>query len=177
MEDGNEVRHYGWIIGALAGVIALLQVLISGSAASSYVSETLALQRAFIVYRDGTGGPLIDPQIERLVPMFVVTYCSVGLTLLLLLGFSWYAGRIVASAKGRSSDGARAGRLAAWVSWLLWCTASLLAIVFFRADSTLSWLVASAFKLAFTPRSAPITGMYVTSPDGVFLTVQVGAFL
>src|SRR5262249_32602269 len=109
--------------------------------------------------------------------MFLVTYLTGGLALLAMLGFSWYAGHVVTLAGGRSEDGARAGRMAAWVSWLCWCGASLLAIVLLRMDGTLSWLAATAAKLTFTPASVTITGMYVTSPDGVFLTLQVGAFL
>jgi len=177
MEVGDRVRRYGLAIGLAAGVVTWLQALIAGSAASSHLAETLALQRALIAYRDGTGGPLIDPQIDRLVPMFIVTYVTAGIALLVTLGFSWYAGRVASLVSGRTEDGTRAGQVVAWASWLCWCGAALLAIALFRADGTLSWLAATAAKLTFTPESTPITGMYVTSPDGVFLALQLGAFL
>jgi hypothetical protein len=120
---------------------------------------------------------LIDPQIERLVPMFLITYLTAGVVLLAILGFRWYAGHVVALASGRPEEGTRAGRRCAGVGWLCWCGASLLAVVLLRADGTLSWLAATGAKLIFTPARAPITGMYVTTPDGAFLMLQVSAFL
>lgn len=170
-------RGYGLTVGLAAGAVSLLPALIAASAAASHLPDTLALQRALITLRDNLGGPWIDPAISRLVPMFIVSYAAAFFGLVATLGLCWYAGYVVGETTGNLDAAALAGRRVAWMGWLFWFVATLIAVLLLRLDGTFSWVVATAAKLQFTPSSQPIQGMSVAAPDAAFVLIQVAALL
>lgn len=176
MTDKGEAAQYARALGYAAGAAAVLQALVAASIAAAHQPDVLALQRGLLQYRDNSGGPWVDPQLTNLIPMVVAYYVTAAVSLAATLGFAWYAGRL-AVLLGGSLRPAAAGRRVAWISWLCWVVATLLAVLVLRTDATFAWATATAVKLQATPAAQPVSGLYVSAPDGAFLLVQALALL
>jgi hypothetical protein len=176
MTDKSEAAQYAGALGYAAGAVALLQALVAASIASAHQPDVLALQRGLLEYRDNSGGPWVDPQIANLIPMVVAYYVTAAISLAATLGLAWYAGRLTVLLGGALRP-AVAGRRIAWISWLCWAVATLLAVLVLRADATFSWAAATTVKLEATPAAQPVSGLYISAPDGAFLGIQALALL
>jgi hypothetical protein len=176
MNEQGEAAQYARALGYAAGAVAVLQALVAASIAAAHQPDVLALQRGLLEYRDNSGGPWVDPQLANLIPMVLAYYVTAAVSLAATLGFAWYAGRLTVLLGG-SLRPAAAGRRVAWISWLCWAVATLLAVLVLRADATFAWAAASAIKLAATPAAQPVSGLYISTADGAFIGVQALALL
>src|SRR5260370_1283889 len=147
MTEQGEAAQYARALGYAAGAVAVLQALVAASIAAAHQPDVLALQRGLLEYRDNSGGPWVDPQLANLIPMVLAYYVTAAVSLAATLGFAWYAGRLTVLLGGSLRPAAAAPRVA-WVSWLCWVGATLLAVLVLRADATFSWAAATAVKFA-----------------------------
>ncbi len=104
----TDPRNYTRVLGLTAGMFSLLHVLIAGSAAVSARPAIITLQRSLIDYAQG-GGVSIDQLSDPLLRLFVVTYLSALISMLITLGFCWYAGRVAKENTGEARAAGRAG--------------------------------------------------------------------
>jgi hypothetical protein len=160
------------LLGYTAGAVALLQAFVVASSALAHQADIVALQRGLLAYRDNSGGPWLDPQLGRVLPLLVATYLTAAISLAVTVALAWRAGRLAASLGGDLRVAATAGRRVAGISWLFWAIATVFAVVALHADGTFSWAVATAVKLGATPGAQPVTGLFASSPDVAFVAAQ-----
>lgn len=161
---------YARLLGICAGMLALLNVLVSASSAAFNHSAAIRVQRSFIDDALG-GGAIVTPPLVALAPVWVVTYLSMFLVFFIALGFAAYAGYIAASADGTERRGAAAGRVVLFLATLIWSVALLFASVALQLDGTFSWLVALLAGLAVKTPSR--TQLFTQHPTLVYIVVQV----
>src|SRR5260370_481908 len=164
MTEQGEAAQYARTLGYAAGAVAVLQALVAAFIAAAHQPEVLALQPGLLESRDSSGGRWVDPQLANLIPMVLAYYVTAAVSLAATLGFAWYAGRLTVLLGG-SLRPAAAGRRVAWISWLCWAVATLLAVLVLRADATFAGAAATAVKLAATPAAQPVSGLYISTPD------------
>jgi|GEM_PF-1929361 type IV secretory pathway TrbD component len=172
----TDPRNYTRVLGLTAGMFSLLHVLIAGSAAVSARPAIITLQRSLIDYAQG-GGVSIDQLSDPLLRLFVVTYLSALISMLITLGFCWYAGRVAKENTGEARAAGRAGATVALISGVVWFIVGIPAILFIHADGTVSWLVATVGVILAAPKAPPLSAVYMTSPGGQFLLIQFAALL
>lgn len=138
MSEHATARHYGRVLGLLSGLFALLQLMISASAAKSNALTIQGLQHSLAV---GSGGLNL---LQDLVPVMVITYLSAALSGAVMVGFAWYAGRLTALTIGRREFGAAAGFWVALWSGTIWLLLSIVVTLLTHADGTLSGIITSS---------------------------------
>ena len=157
-------------------MFSLLDLLIIGSAAVAARPAIITMQRSLVNYSEG-GGVSIDQLANPLLGLFLLTYASALICLLITLGFCWYAGHVARENTGNPSVATRAGMSVALTSGLVWIIIGIPAILLTQADGTVSWLIATAGVILVTPSGPPISSVYVTSPGGLYLFIQLAALL
>jgi hypothetical protein len=162
------------VLGLTAAMFSLLDLLIIGGAAIAARPAIISMQRSLVIYSQG-GGVSIDHLGDPLFSLFLLTYGSALICLLITLGFCWYAGRIA----GVSSGGrpGHAGTTVALMSGLVWFIIGIPVILLTHADGTVSWLVATAGVILLSPTSPPLSAVYLTSPGGLYILIQLGVLL
>jgi hypothetical protein len=169
-------RGYILILGLAAAMFSLLELLIISSAAIAARPAIITMQRSLVNYSQG-GGVSIDQLADPLLGLFLLTYVSALICLLITLGFCWYAGRVAVENTGNSSAATRAGVFIAFTSGLVWILIGIPAILISQADGTVAWLVATVGVILVTPSGPPISSVYVTAPGGLYLVIQLAALL
>jgi hypothetical protein len=170
------IRGYVVVLGLVAAMFSLLDLLIIGSAAVATQPAIITMQRSLVNYSEG-GGVSIDQLADPLLRLFLLTYVSALVCLLITFGFCWYAGRVAMENTGDQSAATRAGVSVTLTSGLVWIIIGIPAIVLTQADGTISWLVATVGVILATPSGPPISSVYVTSPGGLYLLIQLAALL
>jgi len=165
-------RRYARLLGATAGLFALLATLVNASIALSVQSPVVALQRSLAGISQGSGVS-IDAFAGPVTGALVLAVLIGLIALMIVLGFCWYAGRIAGALAGDPRAGGGAGRRVALVSGLVWITGSLVAVIAFHADASISWLLATLGVILASPDGATISGYAVNAAAGSFLAVQV----
>ena len=161
-------------LGLTAAMFSLLDLLVIGGAAVAARPAIISMQRSLVNYSQG-GGVSIDHLGDPLLALFLLTYGSALICLLITLGFCWYAGRIAGVRSGGQPG--RAGTTVALLSGLVWFIIGIPAILLTHADGTVSWLVATVGVILLSPTSPPLSAVYLTSPGGLYILIQLGALL
>ena len=161
------------VLGLTAAMFSLLDLLIIGSTAGAARPAIISMQRSLVNYSQG-GGVSIDQLGDPLLTLFLLTYGSALICLLITLGFCWYAGRIARQSGGQPG---RAGTTVALISGLVWFIIGIPAILLTHADGTVSWLVATVGVILLSPTSPPLSAVYLTSPGGLYVLIQLGVLL
>jgi hypothetical protein len=161
------------VLGLTAAMFSLLGVLVVGSTAVAARPAIISMQRSLVNYSQN-GGVSIDHLGDPLLTLFLLTYGSALICLLITLGFCWYAGRI---AKQSGGEPGRAGTTVVFMSGLVWFIIGIPAVLLTHADGTISWLVATAGVILLSPTSPPLSAVYLTSPGGLYFLIQLGALL
>jgi hypothetical protein len=143
MNEPAAARGLGRALGLLSGLFAVLQVMVSVSAATTNAITIRGLQRAFDSLTTNT--PLSPFNLlADLVPVLVATYLSAAVAGLIMIGFAWYAGRLTARTLGRRAYGGMAGLWVSLWSGLIWLGLSAIATLLTHADGTLSGILTSS---------------------------------
>jgi len=144
MNRRNERRtagYYGRLVGLVAGVFAIIQVLIAHAAVQgeqgAYDSYQLAISR--FSHSQPTDFTLFIP---NMLNILVVTYGAMLFCGFITVVLSWYAGRLTAQAIGRHARGAGAGTAVWWVSSLIWLVASVVGVLLTHTDGTIASMLA-----------------------------------
>lgn len=161
------------VLGLTAAMFSLLDLLIIVSTAVAARPAIITMQRSLVNYSQG-GGVSIDQLGDPLLILFLLTYGSALICLLITLGFCWYAGRIARQSRGQPG---RAGTTVALISGLVWFIIGIPAILLTHADGTVSWLVATVSVILLSPTSPPLSAVYLTSPGGLYVLIQLGVLL
>jgi hypothetical protein len=169
------IRSYIWVLGLAAAMFSLLDLLIIGSAAEAARPAIITMQRSLVNYSEG-GGVSIDQLADPLVGLFLLTYVSAIICLLITLGFCWYAGRVAMENSSDLSVATRASLTVTLTSGLVWIV-GIPAILLTQADGTISWLIATVGVILVTPSGPPISSVYVSAPGGLYLFIQLAALL
>lgn len=172
----GDVKGYIWAVRLAAGMFTLLQVLITTSAAASAFPAILSMQRSLLNYSEG-GGVSIDQLGDPLFRLFLVTYGSALVCLIITLGFAWYAGRVVMQNTGAPEGASRAGLSVALTSGLVWLIIGIPLTLITHADGTIAWIVATVGVIRATPSGPPTTSVYVTSPGLPYVLIELVALL
>jgi hypothetical protein len=172
----STTKIYLWVLRLTAGMFVLLQVFITSSAAISARPAILSMQRSLVDYSE-RGGVSIDHLADPLLGLFLITYLSALASLLITLGFSWYAGRIAMESTGQVPAASRAGMSVALTSGLVWFIIGVPAILLTQADGTVSWLVATTGVIVASQSGPPTSSVYVISPGVPYLIIQSLALL
>jgi len=151
-------------------------VLITCSAAASAYPAVLTMQRSLVNYSE-QGGVSIDQLGDPLLRLFLVTYVSALVCVIITLGFAWYAGRVVRENSGGTAGAARAGMSVALTTGLVWLFIGIPLVLITHADGTIAWLVATSGVILATQSGPPATSVYVTSPGLPYLLIQLVALL
>jgi hypothetical protein len=170
------IRGYIRVLGLAAAMFSLLDLLVIGSAAVAARPAIITMQRSLVNYSQG-GGVSIDQLADPLLGLFLITYVSALLCLVITLGFCWYAGRVTRENAGDASAATRAGVSITFTCGLVWIIIGIPAILLTQADGTVSWLIATVGVILVTLSGPPISSVYVTSPGGLYLVIQLAALL
>lgn len=165
-------RRYAWLLGATAGLFTLIATLVNASLALAVQAPVVALQRSLAGISAGNGLS-IDAFAGRITGALALAALIGLIALGIVLGFCWYAGRIAGALAGDPRAGASAGRRVALVSGLVWLAGSLVAVLAFHADASISWLLATLGVILASPDSATLSGYAVNAAAGSFLAVQL----
>ncbi len=176
MSRRADIGGYIWTIRLTAGMFALLQVLISASAAASASPAILSMQRSLVNYSEG-GGPSIGQVADPLLHLFVVTYGSALVLLAITLGLAWYAGSVAMENTGDVGRAAGAGTVVVLTSGLVWLFFGIPLILLTHADGTVAWLIATLGVIMLTPSGPPATSVYMSAPGFPYLLIQFLALL
>jgi hypothetical protein len=165
-------RRYARLLGVTAGLFALLATLVNATVALSVQAPVVALQRSLAGISAGSGVS-IDAFAGSITGALALA-ALIGLAaLVIVLGFCWYAGRVAGGLVGDPRAGGGAGRRVALVSGLVWLAGSLVAVLAFHADASVSWLLATLGVILASPDGASLSGYAVNAAGGAFLAVQV----
>jgi hypothetical protein len=170
MDQRSAARRYGWFLGALAGVFAALQVLISTSAALADAGNLLGAQHGL---SDGTADPqfLFGP----LMPPVVATYLAMLLAGAIMLYLARQAGWLAAYVSGRREAGMSAGGLVALISGGIWVALSILVVFRVHADGTITGLFTSNPTGPLQPLELP--GLLVQELAAVLIGWGLGSMM
>ncbi len=173
-QEGREstARRYARLLGGTAGLFALLATLVNATVALAVQAPVVALQRSLAGISAGSGVS-IDAFAGSITGALVLAVLIGFVALVIVLGFCWYAGRIAGALVGDPRAGDGAGRRVALVSGLVWIAGSLVAVLAFHADASLSWLIATLGVILASPDGATLSGYAVNAAGGSFLAVQV----
>src|SRR5512146_3051826 len=142
MNNRRAAQSFGWNLGILSGVFAVLQVLISAFTARANMASIESMRWALSRLETGGGNPI--PLLGSLGAVVFVTYLSIVVTGAISLILSWHAGRITAYARGRRAGGAGAGFRVALLSGGIWIVFSVLISLLMHGDGTITGVVASS---------------------------------
>lgn len=165
-------RGYARLLGGTAGLFALLATLVNATLALSVQAPVVALQRSLAGISAGSGVS-IDAFAGSITGALVLAVLIGLAALVIVLGFCWYAGRIAGALVSDPHAGGGAGRRVALVSGLVWVAGSLVAVLAFHADASISWLLATLGVILASPDGASLSGYAVNAAAGSFLAVQV----
>ena len=168
----STARGYARLLGMTAGLFALLATLVNATVALSVQSPVVALQRSLAGISAGSGVS-IDAFAGSITGALALAMLIGLVALVIMLGFCWYAGRIAGALVGDPRAGGGAGRRVALVSGLVWLAGSLVAVLAFHADASISWLLATLGVILASPDGATLSGYAVNAAGGVFLAVQL----
>ncbi|MGO8949035.1 MAG: hypothetical protein ACLQUY_15585 [Ktedonobacterales bacterium] len=171
-----DVEGFIWTIRLTAGMFALLQVLITISAAASAYPAVLTMQRSMVNWSEN-GGVSIGQLAGPLVQLFLVTYISALILLAITLGLAWYAGRVAMENTGMPAQAVSAGTSVALASGLVWLIIGIPLVMLSHADGTISWLIATIGVITVSPSGPPASSVYVTSPGVPYLLIEFLALL
>jgi hypothetical protein len=139
----HPIQRYGLIFGAVAGLIALVQV---------GVSVVSALENRYTltnVYFSSTGGDAaLASALTGVFRLVAATYgtCLLGFVFTLVL--CWHAGRAAALETGRAAAGMEAGLLVTVTGALIWVIGSVAAVLLFHTDGSLAGIVTASAQLS-----------------------------
>ncbi|HEY7780057.1 MAG TPA: hypothetical protein VIC85_07585 [Ktedonobacterales bacterium] len=158
------------LLGLLYGLFAVLQVVVSVSAAVENHSVIAGLYY-------GTQQSGFDPTVavQWLAPMLVATYGSCLAAFVIDMGLCWYAGRLVAGASVRGSGGAGAGLLTSVIGSAIWIAASIVAVLFAHTDGTIAGLFATTPQYSAANVGGEIVGLVVQEGLAAALALGFGA--
>lgn len=142
MNNRSAAQSYGWNFGILSGLFAILQVLISASAARGNIYLIESLRLALDRLSTGGGNPV--PLIGSLAVVVLITYGSIIVTGAISLVLSWNAGRLTAYVTGDRSSGAGAGFRVALLSGGIWIVFTILISLLWHSDGTITGVLASS---------------------------------
>ncbi len=133
---GHPLSRYAWMFGALNGLFAALQVMVSVSAALESRAPLSSLYY-------GIHGSGFDPSmlVAWLGPLISATYGTCLLGFIVSLWLCWHAGRAVASAAGARSGGAVAGLLTSVIGSGVWMVVSIAAIAIAHTDGSITGIL------------------------------------
>ena len=139
--DRRTAAYYGRMVGLVAGLFAVIQVLIAHAAVQgeqgAYDSYQLAINR--FSHSQPTDFTLFIPNVLNIL---VVTYAAMLFCGFITVVLSWYAGRLAAQAIGRHARGAGVGTTVWWVSSLIWLVASVVGVFLTHTDGTIASMLA-----------------------------------
>jgi hypothetical protein len=164
----HPVLRFGLIFGAVASLVALVQVAVSVVAAleSRYTLTNL--------YFSASGG--VDAQLSALnalVPLLSAAYGSALAGLVFTLVLCWHAGRAAALETGRAGAGAEAGLLVSVTGSLIWVVASLAAVLLFHTDGSLAGVVTATAHLSSATDAREIA--FLLTQETVAILFGLGA--
>ncbi|MEO7003303.1 MAG: hypothetical protein ABI068_15930 [Ktedonobacterales bacterium] len=141
MNERKAAGYYGRMVGLVAGLFAVVQVLIAHAAVQgeqgAYDSYQLAIAR--FSHSQPTDFTLFIP---NMLNILIVTYAAMLFCGFITVVLSWYAGRLAAQAIGRHARGASAGTAVWWVSSLIWLVASIAGVFITHTDGTIASMLA-----------------------------------
>lgn len=164
--------RYARLLGVTAGLFVLLATLVNANVALSAQAPVVALQRSLAGISAGSGVS-IDAFAGSITGALALAVLIGLAALVIVLGFCWYAGRIAGALVGDARAGGGAGRRVALVSGLVWLAGSLVAVLAFHADASISWLLATLGVILASPDGATLSGYAVNAAGGAFLAVQL----
>lgn len=173
----HEARRNATLLGLAAAMFALLQALVSASAALAAQPAVLSLQQALVTDATG-GGVTFDLLAAPLLRMYAITYLGAAVSFGITLFFCWQAGRLAVLLTSGPEMGARLGMRVVTLSTAVWLAGMLVAELVLHADGTIAWLLATLLPLAraSSGSSAP-AGLSVTHPSAGFVAIQLVALL
>jgi hypothetical protein len=162
--------RFGLLFGALGGLFALLQVVVS---VTSAWENHAAL--ASIYY--GGQNQALDPILaaQWLVPVLSATYGSCLLAFALSMWLSWGAGRAAAIATGRPWTGALAGLLTSMFSSLIWIAASVFVAARFHTDGTIAGILTTTPTYSAAATGPEIAGLVAQEIVAGLISLGLGA--
>ncbi|HEV2235051.1 MAG TPA: hypothetical protein VGR57_00185 [Ktedonobacterales bacterium] len=162
------IQRYGLLFGAIAGLIALVQVGVSVVSAleNRYTLTNLAFSK--------TGGDAaVASALAPVFPLVAAAYgtCLVGFAFTLVL--CWHAGRAAALETGRAAAGTEAGLLVIVTSSLIWVIASVVAVLLFHTDGSVAGLATASATLSSATDASEIA--WLVGQETLAILMGIGA--
>jgi hypothetical protein len=147
----HPIQRYGLIFGAVAGLVALVQV---GVSVVSALENRYALTNLYYSASGGTAA--LASALEAVFPLVIATYISWLLGFVFALVLCWHAGRAAALETGRASAGTEAGLLVSVIGSLLWVIGSVVGVLLFHTDGSLAGIATASAHLSAATDAAEI---------------------
>ncbi len=168
----HPIRRYGLLFGAVAGLIALVQVGVSVVAAlgNRYTLTNL--------YFSAGGGA--DAQVSALADTFRLLFAAYGTALVggvFMLVLCWHAGRAAALETGRATAGTEAGLLVSVSGALVWVLASIIAVLLFHTEGSLAGILTASAQLSSTTDAREIAILVSQETLGILLGLGMAALV
>lgn len=139
VNEPSAPRYYGLRVGLMAGAFSIGQALLLYAAALGGYEAISSIQQGINI-DTAIGQPAVDFTLLAgpLLPALIISYGSMLVAGGITLWLARSAGRMAAMRAGRHEGGARAGMWVWLISSLIWLAASVVVVLLFHRDGTLS---------------------------------------
>jgi hypothetical protein len=137
------IQRYGLLFGAIAGLIALVQV---GVSVVSALENRYTLTNLY--FSTSGGDAAVASALGALLWLVLAVYGTCLLGFIFMLALCWQAGRAAALETGRAAAGTEAGLLVTVSGSLIWVIASVVAVLLFHTDGSLAGIATASAHLS-----------------------------
>jgi hypothetical protein len=163
------IQRYGLIFGAVAGLIAIVQV---GVSVVSALENRYTLTNLY--FSAGGGDAAQVSALLAAMPLLIAAYGTALAGFIFTLILCWHAGRAAALETGRATAGTEAGLLVGTTGALIWVIVSVLAVLLFHTEGSLAGIATASARLSPATDAREIA--LLVSQETVAILFGLGAF-
>jgi hypothetical protein len=139
----HPIQRHGLIFGAVAALIAVVQVGVSVAAALENRSTLTNLY-----FSAGGGDAAQASALFDTLRLLIAAYGTALVGFIFTLVLCWHAGRAAALETGRTAAGTEASLLVSATGALIWVVASVVAVLLFHTDGSLAGISTASAQLS-----------------------------